>query len=85
MAAIEKWLRAVPYPDYLIGRILEENLPTRFPEDTLRLLQKIIGEQPEWLPPELRRCLDAIGQAAPRLRQDPMLRSLEELERRFEV
>ena len=85
MAAVGNWLRVVQYPDYVIHRLQESGLSTRFPEDTLRLLFTILGDQPSWLPPELRQCLDAIGQAAQNLRQDHRFIRVDELARRFGI
>lgn len=83
MAAVGNWLRVVQYPDYVIHRLQESGLSTRFPEDALRLLFTILGDQPSWLSPELRQCLDAIGQAALNLRQDHRFMRVDELARRF--
>ncbi|MGB2788656.1 MAG: hypothetical protein WBC13_04985, partial [Dokdonella sp.] len=68
-----------------IHRLQESGLSARFPEDALRLLFVILGDQPSWLSPELRQCLDAIGQAAPNLRQDHRFMRVDELARRFGV
>lgn len=82
--AIGNWLRVIQNPDYLIGQLQENNLPTRFPKDVLQMLSNILGNQPLlWMPEELRQCLDAIGQAAPNLRQDPRFMRIDELARRF--
>lgn len=85
MAAIGNWLRVVPHPDFLIRRLQESGLCARFPQDALRLLFIILGDQPPWLSPELRQCLDAIGQAAPNLRQDHRFVRVDELARRFGI
>jgi hypothetical protein len=75
----------VQHPDYVIRLLQESKLPTRFPEDALQLLFTVLGDQPSWLPLELRQCLDAIVQAAPDLRQDPRLMKVDELARRFGI
>jgi len=85
MAAVENWLRVVQHPDYVIHRLQESGLSARFPEDALRLLFTILGDQPSWLPQELRQCLDAIGQAAPNLRQDHRFMRVDELARKFGI
>lgn len=85
MAAIGNWLRVVQHPDYVIHRLQESGLSACFPEHALRLLFAILGDQPSWLPPELRQCLDAIGQAAPNLRQDHRFMRVDELARRFGI
>lgn len=83
MAAVGNWLRVIQHPDYVIRRLQESDLSTRFPEDALRLLFTTLGEQPLWLSPALRQCLAAIGQAAPYLLQDRRFMRLDELARRF--
>jgi hypothetical protein len=85
VAAVVNWLRVVQHPGYVIQRLQESGLAARFADDALRLLSTIVGDQPSWLPPELRQCLDAIGQAAPNLRQDHRCMRLDELARRFGV
>lgn len=83
MTVVGNWLRVVRHPDYVIHRLLESGLSSRFPEDALRLIFTILGNQPSWLPPELRQCLDAIGQANPNLRQDHRFMRMDELARKF--
>jgi hypothetical protein len=85
MAAVGNRLRVVQRPDYVIHRLQESGLSSRSPEDALRLLFTILGDQPSWLPPELRQCLDAIGQVNPNLRQDHRFMRVDELARRFGI
>ena len=82
MAAVGNWLRVVQHPDYVIHRLQESGLSARFPKDALQLLFTILGDQPAWLAPELRQCIDAIGQTAPNLRQDHRFVRVDELARR---
>ena len=83
IATVGNWLRVAQHPDYVIHRLQESGLSARFPHDALQLLFTILGDQPSWLSPELRQCLDAIGQAAPDLCQDRRFVRLDELARRF--
>jgi len=85
MATVGNWLRVVQHPDYVIHRLQESGLSTRFPEDALRLLVTILGDQPSWLSQELRQCLDAIGQAAPNLRQDHRFMRVDEVARKVGI
>lgn len=85
LAAVGNWLRVVQHPDYVICRLQEAGLSSRFPEEALRLLFIILGDQPSGLPPELRQCLDAIDQAAPNLRQDHRFMRVDESARKFGV
>ena len=54
MAAVGNWLSVVQHPYDVIHRLQESGLSARFPEDALRLLSAILGDQPSWLTPELR-------------------------------
>jgi hypothetical protein len=83
MATVGNWLRVVQYPDYVIRLLRESGLPARFPEDALRLLFTILGEQSSQFSQEqLRQCLDAIVQEKPHLRHDPKFMKVDELARR---
>lgn len=83
MAAVGSWLRMVQHPDYVVNRLQESGLSTRFSEDALQLLFIIVGDQPSWLSPKLRQCLDSIGEAAPGLRRDRRFTRLDEIARKF--
>lgn len=85
MAAIGNWLRVTQNPDYTIRHLQKSGLSSRFPEEALQLLFLILGDQPSWLPPELRKSLDAIGGVAPNLRQDNRFMRIDELARRFDI
>jgi hypothetical protein len=85
MSAIGNWLRVVQQPDYVIHRLHESGLSSRFPEEALRLLSIIVGDNPSWLPQELRQCLNAIVQSAPNLRQDHRFIRVDEVARRFGI
>lgn len=85
MAVIGNWLREVQQPDYVILRLQESGLSSRFPEEALRLLSIIVGDKPSWVPRELRQCLDAIVRSAPNLRQDHRFMRVDEVARRFGI
>jgi hypothetical protein len=82
IAQVSNWLRVVEYPYYVIHPLHESGLCVRYPESALQLLDAILADQPGWLPPELRQCLNAIAQAAPNLRQDRRFMRVDELARR---
>lgn len=85
MAAVGNWLRVVQHPDYVIRALLKSGLSASFPEHVLQLLVTILGEQPVWLPQELRKCLNVIGQANPDLQQDHRYMRVDELARRYGI
>jgi len=81
LAAIVDWLRPVEHPDSIVRRLVLSGLCPRFPDAALRLLDAILAEQ-RWAPRDLRKCLEAIVQAKPVLRQDPRYQRLMEYARR---
>lgn len=85
MKAVGNWLRVVQDPNDVIHQLQKYGLSARFPEDALQLLFIILGDDPAWLPSELRNCLDDIGNAAPNLLKDRRLKKLNEIARRFNI
>jgi hypothetical protein len=81
LTAVQDWLRSIDHPHYVVHRLLESGLCSRFPVDALRLLNVIIDDQP-WAPRELGQCLEAIVQATPELTQDARFQRLLEYARR---
>lgn len=73
---LRAWLRPLDFPDYLVGRLHEEGLCGRFPEEALTFLSLIIGDQTQMAPRELQACLDAIRNAAPHLEADQRFQNL---------
>ena len=69
LSTVLDWLQPIEHPHYVVHQLFESSLAERFPEDSLRLLNAIISDQP-WGFPELRQCLDAMSQAAPELLND---------------
>jgi len=67
--AVIDWLGPIEHPDYVIQLLYESGLCNRFPSDALRLMSALIDDQ-LWAPRELKECLVAIAQAAPRLIQE---------------
>lgn len=81
VAALVDWLLPIEHPDYVVHRLHEAGLCTRFPEAALRFLGAVLIDQ-RWAPRELGQCLDAIAQAMPNLQQDPRHIMLTEYGRR---
>jgi len=75
------WLLPIEHPHYVVHLLSESGLAERFPEDSLRLLNAIISDQP-WISRELGLCLAAISKAAPALLQDHRYQRLAEYSRR---
>jgi len=69
LSAVIDWLSPIEYPYYVVHRLNESGLCSRFPEDALCLLDAVIDDQP-WAPRELSECLNAISQVSPELLQD---------------
>jgi hypothetical protein len=79
MEALRHWLQPVEYPDYLVHLLYEVKLCEQFPSDALTFLDALIGQNAQWLPGELKQCLDDIGNANPALSSDPRFIRLTEL------
>lgn len=81
LTAVLDWLQPIEHPHYVVHRLHKSGLADRFPEDSLRLLDAIINNQP-WAPSELGECLKSISQAKPSLLQDHRYQRLIEYFRR---
>ena len=77
---IQGWLRPVAYPDYVVHLLNESDQCRRFPEQSLRLLSKILDDQ-LWAPSDLADCLESISHASPELERDHRYRRLAEFAR----
>jgi hypothetical protein len=74
LAAVQDWLQPIEHPNYVVHLLHDSGLCSRYPADTLSLLNAVIADQ-QWAPRELEQCLDQIVEAAPHLAQDtPYLR-----------
>lgn len=81
LTAVLDWLRPIEHPYYVIHRLPESGLCSRFPITALKLLSAIVNDQP-WGAPKLGQCLDLIVQADPSLAQEPTYLQLREYARR---
>jgi hypothetical protein len=72
---VEPWLQPIKHPDHAVSQLCKSGLCKQFPNDALKLLNRIIDDQP-WAPNELRQCLDEIVQAEPKLETDARYRKL---------
>lgn len=81
MTSVKDWLQPIEHPHYVVHRLHESGLCTRFPAEALQLLGAVIGDQ-RWPPRDLGRCLDEIVQATPSLSQDAQFQRLRDYVRR---
>jgi len=81
LSAVQDWLQPFEQPDFVVHPLHKSGLCRRFPADVLRLLSKIIDNQP-WAPRELGDCLQEMSQALPGLLQDSRYQRLVEYSRR---
>lgn len=77
LSAVQDWLQPIEHPDYVVHLLHESGLCRRFPAEALLLLNALIADQ-QWVPQELRQCLDEMGQAAPQLTQEAQYQRLRE-------
>jgi hypothetical protein len=81
LSAVQDWLQPIEHPRYVVHRLHESGLCSRYPADALSLLNAVIADQ-QWGPRELGQCLDQIVHAAPNLAQDARYLRLREYSRR---
>jgi hypothetical protein len=75
LGLVSAWLQPIEHPHYVLTRLNETTLPTRFPRQVLDLLDKIISDYP-WPPKELRIILDTILRADSNLSKSPRIARL---------
>jgi hypothetical protein len=71
LTLLRAWLQPPAHPDYLVHRLHEADLCTRFPEQVLDFLSLVIDDQTQWPPNDLGACLETIRTAAPELEANP--------------
>lgn len=81
LSMVEDWLQPFEHAEHAVHVLRESELDARFPEDALRLLNRIIQDQP-WAPSDLGACLNAIIREAPHLAQDTRYQRLSAYSRR---
>lgn len=81
VTTILDWLLPFQHLHYVIDRLHKSNLCNRFPREALQLLNAVVDDQ-QWIPQELRLCLEQIEKAAPSIVQDPSYTRLNEYLRR---
>jgi hypothetical protein len=84
LTAMQDWLQPIEHPHYVVHLLRESGLCTRFPVDSLGLLDTVINDQP-WPHQELVQCLDEIVTAAPQLSRDSKFQRLREYLRRLGI
>ena len=67
---LQHWLQPVEHPFYLVRLLNEAKLCTQFSLDALVFLDTIVGDDAQFLPRELKQCLDDIKKADPTLAED---------------
>ncbi len=67
---LKDWLIPIKYPDYVIELLHQADLPTKFPEDSLELMNRIISEDTPWAPRKLSECLKEIITISSNLKTD---------------
>ncbi|MBD9382808.1 SIR2 family protein [Achromobacter sp. ACM02] len=81
LTAVRDWLQPIGSPHYVVHLLKESGLCTRFPLDTLMLLNAVVANQ-QWTQQELSQCLEEIVRADPTLLQDARYLRLRENSRR---
>ncbi|MCX2803321.1 SIR2 family protein [Microbulbifer thermotolerans] len=81
LAEVKNWLQPIKYPNRVVHQLHKSDLCRSYPTDALCLLDAIISGQ-QWVPSELRQCLDEIKQAKPTLEQDTRYMRLQDYSRK---
>ncbi|WP_322008036.1 anti-phage defense-associated sirtuin Dsr1 [Paraburkholderia tropica] len=71
VAAVWDWLKPVAHPDYVVREIQNSMLASQYPQEALGVLDRIIADDPPWVPDGLVDCLRAIAQKTPELLENP--------------
>lgn len=79
---LRRWLQPLDHPDFVVHLLHEANLCAKFPEESLAFLDAVIGDHTQWIPRDLKVCLDLIRDARPALEADYRFRRLGEYLRR---
>lgn len=64
LTLLRVWLQPLDHPDYLVHRLHESGLCSKFPEQALDFLSLVIGSQTLWPPADLGACLEKIRTAS---------------------
>lgn len=81
LAVVQDWLQPIEHPEYIVKLLSESGICTRYPADTLTLLNLVIADQ-HWGPRKLGTCLEQIAQADTQLSRDARYTRLWEYIRR---
>ena len=65
---LESWIIPIENWDYCVRELNRANLCARYPEASLNFLDKLISEKITYVPEELQKCLAAISDAEPKLK-----------------
>lgn len=76
LSTLWAWLQPVPHPHILLHRLLGSDLGKQFPEPTLAFIDIIVGDESQWPSADLKKCLEAIQVAEPRLIDDDRFKRL---------
>lgn len=80
IGAVDVWLEPIEHPDLIVHVLHESKLCSKFPQDALTLLAKVITGQ-QWTPSDLRACLDEILTSWPDAVMDRRYQYLDNLTR----
>lgn len=75
---LRPWLQALKRPDYVVHRLKESDVCSKFPDLGLEYLSIVIGDGSQWPPIELSQCLAQIRKAEPLLEKVDQYRRLQD-------
>jgi hypothetical protein len=80
LASLIDWVIPVPDLDYVVPTLQESGMCSRFPSESLQLLNSMISNQ-QWVSTDLGKCLKDIVQSNPSLERDQRYQRLMEFAR----
>jgi len=79
---LKLWFQPGECPSAVIQKILEDDLASKYPAETLDFLDRIINTKGSWCFDDLAECLKKISENASSMAQDRRYRALDEFQRR---
>ena len=75
---LKRWLQPLVQPHFAVHLLEVAKLCESFPEESLSFLDTVVGENAQWPPRDLKKCLDAVLNAKPELEADHRFQRIRE-------
>jgi len=81
---LEYWIKPSQSLPLLFDRMNKNKICTKFPEEALKFLDMVVGDNPNWLLGDLQKCLNDIKQSNEQLTSDYRFVRLDDLAKRYD-